>query len=136
MNFLLAALLASYGAMIVSAASNTTVDQNTLRQNGVAAQTLNAEFQTLKKSDPCDCESLHPSPRLNQLIMSCIAGQMACISGALAQCAFGSWQLQPCSRSQHCFALPSVNTSGTVSTLAKWSSTLFNDRNTDTHMHK
>lgn len=45
-----------------------------------------------------------------------VAGDSACVSGALAQCVGNKWQLEECPKSQQCFVLPSVKERGTVRT--------------------
>ncbi|PSR83095.1 hypothetical protein PHLCEN_2v5899 [Hermanssonia centrifuga] len=64
-------------------------------QNGLDAQALNAQFQTLSATSPCT------------------AGQSACIGGAFAQCANGQFVSFPCSGGLTCVALPLVNSPGT-----------------------
>ncbi|KAJ3533944.1 hypothetical protein NM688_g7209 [Phlebia brevispora] len=98
MNFLFAALIVNVGIISAISAPSSSIDANILRQNAANAQILNSEFQSLRATDPCD------------------SGLMACVEGALARCTFGSWQLQPCLDSQQCFALPSVNSTGTILT--------------------
>ncbi|KII91262.1 hypothetical protein PLICRDRAFT_89592 [Plicaturopsis crispa FD-325 SS-3] len=81
----------------VRAAPTTALDAATLLQNGQAAQALNAQFQSLKATDPCN------------------SGETACISASVAQCSKnGTWALQDCRKGLHCFALPSVRNNGTT----------------------
>ncbi|KAI0264698.1 hypothetical protein BC834DRAFT_251626 [Gloeopeniophorella convolvens] len=83
---LLAARLAATGPV--------ALDNSTLLANGQQAQVLNAEFQTLNKTDSCE------------------DGQIACIKGDIANCAEGTWQTQACSSGKSCFALPQVRSEG------------------------
>ncbi|KAH8102248.1 hypothetical protein BXZ70DRAFT_906212 [Cristinia sonorae] len=71
------------------------IDNATLLQNGLDAQALNAEFLALSVND------------------ACTSGQMACIDGGPALCQSGSWQVQKCSDSRECFAVPSIKERGT-----------------------
>ncbi|KAI0790537.1 hypothetical protein C8Q75DRAFT_806441 [Abortiporus biennis] len=80
---------------VLGAPTPSALDAATLQQNGLDAQTLNAEFSQIKSSDPCD------------------SGQLACVEGARAQCQFGAWTTQKCVDSQKCFAVPNVNSKGT-----------------------
>ncbi|KAF8632871.1 hypothetical protein AX17_004719 [Amanita inopinata Kibby_2008] len=92
----------------LNSASPTSLDKATLHQNGLDAQKLNAQFKTLKATDPCK------------------EGQEACISHAIARCANGSWDTTSgrCSKSQNCFALPSVTSNGTTITCTSHKSAL------------
>ncbi|KXN91807.1 hypothetical protein AN958_11957 [Leucoagaricus sp. SymC.cos] len=86
------------GLIIAARCAPTPLDAATLLQNGEAAQTLNRQFETLKASDPCQ------------------DGQVACLgTKTIANCQGTSWEttLGQCSRSQNCFALPSVTSQGT-----------------------
>ncbi|KAJ3570450.1 hypothetical protein NP233_g4396 [Leucocoprinus birnbaumii] len=82
----------------VSGAPMAALDAATLLRNGQEAQALNRHFQGLTASD------------------SCQDGQVACIGGkTLVQCQGTSWStvLDRCTgKSQNCFALPSVSSSG------------------------
>ncbi|KAJ3527448.1 hypothetical protein NM688_g8125 [Phlebia brevispora] len=64
-------------------------------QNGLDAQALNAQFQTLTASSSCN------------------PGQNACIQGAFAQCVNGQFVTFPCAGGLTCVALPLVNSAGT-----------------------
>ncbi|KIM42133.1 hypothetical protein M413DRAFT_70756, partial [Hebeloma cylindrosporum] len=66
-----------------------------VKQNGLDAQKLNAQFATAKPGD------------------SCQAGQMACVTSQFAQCVDGKWALTPCAADLKCYALPLVNKAGT-----------------------
>ncbi|KAF8156790.1 hypothetical protein B0H34DRAFT_658510, partial [Crassisporium funariophilum] len=66
-----------------------------VKQNGLDAQKLNAQFKTIKPTD------------------SCQDGQMACVTSAFAQCVSGKWALSPCAATLSCYALPLVNKPGT-----------------------
>jgi hypothetical protein len=74
--------------------SRRQLSADTLLQNGQEAQSLNAEFDTLQVTDPCN------------------NGDIACIQGALAQCINGQWETQSCPTSLQCFALPDVDQQG------------------------
>jgi len=63
--------------------------------NGQAAQALNAEFQTLTTSSPCN------------------GTENACINNDLAQCINGAFVTTPCGTGLVCVALPLVNSAGT-----------------------
>ncbi|KAH8101854.1 hypothetical protein BXZ70DRAFT_891199, partial [Cristinia sonorae] len=65
------------------------------KQNGLDAQKQNAQFATLKASDPC------------------AEGTQACVEQAFAQCVGGKWALTKCSGGTVCTALPLVNKPGT-----------------------
>ena len=64
-------------------------------QNGKDAQDLNAKFQTLSASSPCD------------------AGENACVGDAFAQCVNGEFVITNCAGGLVCAALPLVNAPGT-----------------------
>ena len=64
-------------------------------QNGLDAQALNAQFQSLTASSPCT------------------SGQNACVNGQFAQCVNGQFELTPCAGGLTCVALPLVNSPGT-----------------------
>ncbi|KLO20291.1 hypothetical protein SCHPADRAFT_38915 [Schizopora paradoxa] len=64
-------------------------------QNGLDAQTLNAEFETLTTSS------------------ACTDGTSACVNGQFAQCSGGKFALSSCSAGLQCVALPLVNSAGT-----------------------
>lgn len=46
---------------------------------------------------------------------------MACVEGAFGQCINGKWQTTDCAGGNQCFALPLVNSVGTVSIRTVWS---------------
>ncbi|SJL16103.1 uncharacterized protein ARMOST_19621 [Armillaria ostoyae] len=83
------ALFSSRGAPTAS------LDASALLANGQAAQSQNVAFQNLSVNDTCS------------------TGEVACISGDVAQCADNQWATSPCSGSAQCFALPSVRGNGT-----------------------
>ncbi|KAJ7180658.1 hypothetical protein C8R46DRAFT_863575, partial [Mycena filopes] len=64
-------------------------------QNGLDAQKLNAEFQSLTANS------------------SCTPGQEACVGTSFAQCVSGSFTLTQCAAGTICAALPLVNKAGT-----------------------
>ncbi|KAJ6518746.1 hypothetical protein C8R45DRAFT_949122 [Mycena sanguinolenta] len=64
-------------------------------QNGLDAQTLNAQFKTLTSNS------------------TCTDGEEACVGSSFAQCVSGSFVLTPCSGGLVCAALPLVNKPGT-----------------------
>ncbi|KAJ7449667.1 hypothetical protein FB451DRAFT_1287614 [Mycena latifolia] len=64
-------------------------------QNGLDAQKLNAQFQTLTASSPCT------------------EGEQACVGTSFAQCVSGTFTLTPCASGTVCAALPLVNKAGT-----------------------
>ncbi|KAJ6591633.1 hypothetical protein DFH09DRAFT_1417541 [Mycena vulgaris] len=64
-------------------------------QNGLDAQKLNAQFQTLKAGSPCT------------------EGEQACVGTSFAQCVSGTFVLTPCASGTVCAALPLVNKAGT-----------------------
>ncbi|KAF5350981.1 hypothetical protein D9756_008332 [Leucocoprinus leucothites] len=85
-------------AFVTAACCAPAPDAATLLQNGEEAQALNRYFQGLKASDPCQ------------------DGQVACIAGkTIATCQGTAWSttVDQCSKSQGCFALPSVRSPGT-----------------------
>ncbi|KAJ3488909.1 hypothetical protein NLJ89_g11576 [Agrocybe chaxingu] len=79
-----------------TAAPAATPGGFSLKQNALDAQKLNAKFKQLSEGDACD------------------NGEMACINGQFAQCAFGKWQLTTCAGGLRCYALPLVNRAGTT----------------------
>ncbi|KAG6810007.1 hypothetical protein H0H92_013732 [Tricholoma furcatifolium] len=64
-------------------------------QNGLDAQTLNAQFASLT------------------IDSSCTDGDVACINGDFAECANGQYQTNSCGSGLTCVALPLVNSAGT-----------------------
>jgi hypothetical protein len=101
----------------------TSIDSNTLLQNGQAAQQLNAEFLNLKVTDPCNsaCIATLLLLTMRQTRVYYVAGDTACISGLMAQCSNGAWQTQKCpGGTRECFALPSVKNNGTVRTMSSF----------------
>ncbi|KAJ7876797.1 hypothetical protein B0H13DRAFT_2054731 [Mycena leptocephala] len=64
-------------------------------QNGLDAQKLNAQFQSLTASSLC------------------AEGEQACVGTSFAQCVSGSFVLTPCASGTVCAALPLVNKPGT-----------------------
>ncbi|KAJ7201691.1 hypothetical protein GGX14DRAFT_655855 [Mycena pura] len=74
--------------------ANLVADNDTLLNNGLTAQKLNAQFQNLTTDD------------------ACTTGDVACIRGALANCVASKWTIQPCPASLSCFAVPSLTGSG------------------------
>ena len=64
-------------------------------QNGLDAQALNAQFQTLSAGS------------------ACTPGESACVGGAFAQCVNGAFISTPCAGGLSCVALPLVNKPGT-----------------------
>ncbi|KAJ7606102.1 hypothetical protein DFH06DRAFT_1348196 [Mycena polygramma] len=64
-------------------------------QNGLDAQKLNAQFQSLTANS------------------SCTEGEQACVGTSFAQCVSGSFALTPCASGTVCAALPLVNKAGT-----------------------
>jgi len=64
-------------------------------QNGLDAQKLNQQFQTLTASS------------------TCTSGETACVNGQLAQCAGNKFSLSSCAATLQCVALPLVNKPGT-----------------------
>ncbi|KAG2340964.1 hypothetical protein BDR05DRAFT_888854, partial [Suillus weaverae] len=84
-----AAPLASYYVLVSNSSGFSQ------QQNGLDAQKLNAQFDTMTAND------------------SCTSGAQACVGGAFAQCIGSSWDLTPCSSGLSCFALPLVTKAGT-----------------------
>ncbi|KAH9019133.1 hypothetical protein EDB85DRAFT_584607 [Lactarius pseudohatsudake] len=64
-------------------------------QNGLDAQALNRNFQSLTPGS------------------ACTDGETACVKGQLGQCAGGKFLVSPCAASLQCVALPLVNKPGT-----------------------
>ncbi|KAG5643705.1 hypothetical protein DXG03_009754 [Asterophora parasitica] len=83
--------------MAMLALAAPTLDATTLLRSGQEAQRLNVAFQNMKASDVCT------------------NGEKACMSGGIAACRDGAWAVPQglCSKTQDCFALPSVQTAGT-----------------------
>jgi hypothetical protein len=67
---------------------------DTILQNGLESQKLNAAFATLNATD------------------NCTDGDIACVEGALALCRGSSWVTQNCPATLQCFALPDVDQEG------------------------
>ncbi|KAF5383093.1 hypothetical protein D9615_005072 [Tricholomella constricta] len=90
-------ILAAATAMLALAAPTKPLDSATLLKNGQEAQRLNLAFQTMKEADPCTND------------------EKACMSGGIAACRNGTWAVPQgrCSKTQDCFALPSVREVGT-----------------------
>ncbi|KAJ6607517.1 hypothetical protein B0H10DRAFT_2166790 [Mycena sp. CBHHK59/15] len=82
-------------AAITAAAATASMSSGFQAQNGLAAQRLNAQFQTLTASS------------------SCSEGEQACVGTSFAQCVSGMFALTPCSAGTVCAALPLVNKPGT-----------------------
>lgn len=70
------------------------VSNDTILQNGLEAQKLNAAFESLSATD------------------SCTNGDVACVQGALAVCQGNGWVTQSCPATLQCFALPDVADQG------------------------
>ncbi|KAJ7504442.1 hypothetical protein B0H11DRAFT_1982359 [Mycena galericulata] len=77
------------------AASPSASASNFHLQNGLDAQKLNAQFQTLTANS------------------SCTEGEQACIGTSFAQCVAGLFVITPCAAGTVCAALPLVNEAGT-----------------------
>ncbi|KAJ7115906.1 hypothetical protein C8R44DRAFT_841816 [Mycena epipterygia] len=75
--------------------ASTSTSSNFQLQNGLDAQKLNAQFQTLTANS------------------SCTEGEEACVGTSFAQCVSGSFVLTPCASGTVCAALPLVNKPGT-----------------------
>ncbi|KAI0824820.1 hypothetical protein BC628DRAFT_1339187 [Trametes gibbosa] len=93
---MLSAIYILLAASAVLCAPMASLDAKTFLQNGKEAQTLNAEFQTLKSADSCN------------------SGEMACIGASVAHCVNATWKAEPCPNSLFCFALPSLREEGVV----------------------
>ncbi|KAF8626695.1 hypothetical protein AX15_004731 [Amanita polypyramis BW_CC] len=92
-------LLAVTAAPVSTTNSTSLADKATLLANGKAAQRLNAQFQSLKATDPCT------------------NGEKVCVSNSIAHCANGKWQIEgKCPKTEQCFALPSLTSNGTTTT--------------------
>ncbi|RPD56948.1 hypothetical protein L226DRAFT_554331 [Lentinus tigrinus ALCF2SS1-7] len=89
-----AALISLVLSPVARSAPTGSLDASIFLQNGKDAQALNAVFANMSSSDSCD------------------DGEMACISNSLAHCVNATWQLEACSKSLSCFALPSVKEQG------------------------
>jgi hypothetical protein len=94
MAFFILAFLAALASSFVSAGP-VALDNATLLNNGLQAQTLNSEFENLQVNDPCN------------------TGETACINNDFAACIGGMWQTQACPSNKTCIALPQVRTNGT-----------------------
>jgi hypothetical protein len=110
----------------IARAAPAGFDYAALLRNGQEAQQLNALYPTLSAEDACTGELARTDqlgkgearilkPRLFFLFVAEAA--KACVGDVPAQCTKGRWSLATttCPDSQHCFALPSVRQSGTVS---------------------
>ncbi|KAG5638007.1 hypothetical protein H0H81_002275 [Sphagnurus paluster] len=90
----LALITLSFG--LTFATPGKALDAETLLKNGQEAQRLNVAFTSMKETDPCT------------------SNEKACMSGAVAACRNGTWAVAKgqCSKTQACFALPSVQQLG------------------------
>jgi len=86
----------------VHSAPTASLDSATLLNNALEAQKLNAQFQTADSTATGSCNN----------------GDTTCIQGAIASCVNGQFDTSQgrCPPTQQCFALPSVNTDGTIIT--------------------
>ena len=89
------------------------LDASVFLQNGKDAQALNAVFANLSASDSCNGMYWTFLSRM-YLTLPLEDGEMACVSNSLAHCVNATWQLEACSKSLSCFALPSVREQGIV----------------------
>ncbi|KAH8174775.1 hypothetical protein LIA77_06194 [Sarocladium implicatum] len=79
-----------------------------------------AEIQTTTMSVSPDSyqENLESARKINDIYdtlspdMACAQGQVACITGKIAQCSGGTFDINSCSQGQKCFALPSETIDG------------------------
>ncbi|KAJ7155463.1 hypothetical protein C8R43DRAFT_1087538 [Mycena crocata] len=90
---ILLVLTATCAAPLPAAPASSSSDFHL--QNGLDAQKLNTQFQTLTASSPCS------------------EGEQACVGTSFAQCVSGSFALTPCASGTICAALPLVNKAGT-----------------------
>ncbi|TFK85206.1 hypothetical protein K466DRAFT_495176, partial [Polyporus arcularius HHB13444] len=91
-----AALVSLALTPVVHSAPTSSLDASVFLQNGKDAQALNAVFANISTSDSCN------------------DGEMACVTNSLAHCVNATWQLEACSNSLSCFAMPSVREQGIV----------------------
>ncbi|KAF8636344.1 hypothetical protein AX16_010997 [Volvariella volvacea WC 439] len=88
--------LSTFG--VVNSAPVSTLDTDSLLQNGIDAQKLNTIFQNLRSTDTCN------------------SGDIACVESATAQCVDGTWERTECPSTQSCFVLPSIRERGSFIT--------------------
>ncbi len=101
----------------VTASNNTQLSAADLLKNGNEAQILNAQFESLNATSPCQSESLV----LHYEILSYSNfffsdGQFACVGSRFASCVNNTFVLSSCPDNLECVALPLVNEPGTVVT--------------------
>lgn len=112
MHFITQAVIAfvAFASTFVESAPTAALDVATLLKNGQDAQKLNAQFQTIKLSDTCDATGL----------------TTACVGNAISNCVNNAWDSTngACSKSQQCFAIPSVQSNGTILTCTSEKSAL------------
>jgi len=90
----------AFASTFVQSAPTPALDVATLLKNGQEAQKLNAQFQTIKLSDACGGTGL----------------TTACVGNAISNCVNNAWDSTngTCSKSQQCFAIPNVQSDGTI----------------------
>jgi len=98
-----------FASTLVHSMPTAASDPATLLKNGQEAQQLNALFQTIKISDPCDG-----------------GPTTACVGNAISNCVNNTWDTTNgvCSESQQCFAIPNVRSNGTTLTCTSEKSAL------------
>ncbi len=112
-----AALVSLALTPVVHSAPTSSLDASVFLQNGKDAQALNAVFANISTTDSCNGGFCIPADmRPSKLMLPLTDGEMACVTNSLAHCVNATWQLEACSDSLSCFAVPSVREKGTVRT--------------------
>lgn len=98
-------MLALWSLLALASAASATPSSRSFHDNGLQAQALNAQFQTLSILDDCSCMCIVTVPLLTKL-MSMSAPSTACIQNGFAQCVGTSWQVTQCPSTLICVAIP------------------------------
>jgi hypothetical protein len=110
----------AFASTFVQSAPTPALDVATLLKNGQEAQKLNAQFQTIKLSDACGGTGwerfTRPNFALNADFDLAVGLTTACVGNAISNCVNNAWDSTngTCSKSQQCFAIPNVQSDGTV----------------------
>ncbi|KAF8956285.1 hypothetical protein BDZ97DRAFT_1671800, partial [Flammula alnicola] len=98
MHFTLSITFAICASTLVRSLPVVLLASSDLLKNGQDAQALNAEWKSLTATSPCGNFTT------------------ACVENSIAKCENDTWNTSAgaCSKSQQCFALPSVTSGGTT----------------------
>lgn len=113
--FTLTILLGAATSIYAAPMPQRGVDSSVLLQNGLEAQRLNTAFQSLSRDDSCQGEPFSVFSGLSNSV-SIQDDEVACIDGEGTICINGRWSVQErCAKDESCFALPLLESAGTVS---------------------